>query len=163
MVGEPVCPPRSCNILPLIWTYLIKSDGTKKPRYVCNSSTSRRGSVTMAHTYAAALHNYTAFGSDATNAFDKALPPNAPIYILPLIGNINHGGRMYLNARQLQLATSYLFDMLFRDILSHDNYGPKLSGDSLNFKCTTHALCLYTGTLDGTPIFYLCRLTCCSP
>ena len=91
MFGEPVRPPRSCNILPLIWTYLIKSDGTKKARCVCNGSPSHRGSVTMAHTYAAALdqsgartfwaitalHNYTAFGADATNAFTEAPPPTA--------------------------------------------------------------------------------------
>jgi len=38
MFGAPVHPTRSSNILPLIWTYLIKSDGTKKARCVCNES-----------------------------------------------------------------------------------------------------------------------------
>ena len=94
MFGDPIRKPLQCNILPLIWTYLIKSDGTKKARCVCNGSPSRRGSVTLAHTYAAALdqsgartwaitaiHNYTAFGADATNAFAEAPPPTAPLYV----------------------------------------------------------------------------------
>jgi len=94
MFGNPVKPPRSCNILPLIWTYLIKSNGSKKARCVCNGSPSYSGSVTMAHTYAealdqsgartfwanAVLHNCTAFGADATNAFAEAPPSTAPLY-----------------------------------------------------------------------------------
>jgi len=72
----------------------MKSDSTKKPRCVCNGSPSRCGSVTLAHTYAAALdqsgarkfwaitslHNYTAYGPDTTNAFAEA-SPKAPLYV----------------------------------------------------------------------------------
>ena len=95
MFGDPVPRPPQFNVLPLIWTYIVKSDSTKKARCVCNGSPSRRGSVTLAHTYAAALdqagartfwaitalHNYIAFGADATNAFAEAPPPKAPLYI----------------------------------------------------------------------------------
>ena len=96
MFGDPVQRPPLCNILPIIWTYLIKTDGTKKARCVCNRSPSRRGSVTLAHTYAAdldqagartfwditVLHNYTAYGADATNVFAEAPPPQAPLYVI---------------------------------------------------------------------------------
>ena len=95
MFGAPMQRPPRSNVLPLIWTYLIKTDGTKKARCVCNGSPSRRGSVTLAHTYAAALdqagartfwainalHNHKAYGADATNAFAEAPPPKAPIYV----------------------------------------------------------------------------------
>ena len=38
MFGDPTrCLPQ-CNVLPLIWTYLIKSDGTKKARCVRNGT-----------------------------------------------------------------------------------------------------------------------------
>ena len=93
--GEPIHPLRSRNILLLIWTYLIKSDGTKKACCACNGIPSHKGSVTTAHTFAAALdqsgactfwpipalHNYTAFGAEATNAFAEAPPPTTPLYV----------------------------------------------------------------------------------
>ena len=54
-----------------------------------------KGTVSLAHTYAAALeqpgarmfwalsalHNYTVYGADATNAFAQAPPPVAPLYV----------------------------------------------------------------------------------
>lgn len=39
----------------MIWTYIVKEDGTKKARCVCNGSPNQRGTVTMAETYASAL------------------------------------------------------------------------------------------------------------
>ena len=91
MIGDPTQRPQHENILPIIWTYLIKSDGTKKARCVCNGSPSRRGSVTLAHTYNAALdqvgactfwditalHNYKVYGADAINSFSEAHSPKA--------------------------------------------------------------------------------------
>ena len=82
-------------MLPLIWTYLIKNDGTKKARCICNGSSYRKGSDILAYTYAAALdqlvastflaitalNNYVAYGGDAKNAFGEAPPPNAPLYV----------------------------------------------------------------------------------
>jgi len=56
MFGDSVHRPPQCNVLPLIWTYLVKNDGTKKARCVCNGSTTRKGSVTLDHSYAAALN-----------------------------------------------------------------------------------------------------------
>ena len=55
MFGEPQHLPKGANLLSMIWTYLIKTDGTKKARCVCNGSPNQRGTVTMAETYASAL------------------------------------------------------------------------------------------------------------
>ena len=55
MFGEPQPLPPGANLLPLIWTYVIKPDGTKKARCVCNGNPNCKGSVTLDHTYAAAL------------------------------------------------------------------------------------------------------------
>ena len=38
MFGDPVRRPTQCNVLPLIWTYLVKNDGTKKAQCVYNGS-----------------------------------------------------------------------------------------------------------------------------
>ena len=83
------------NVLPMIWTYLIKSCGRKKARCVANGAPHLQGSITMAHTYAAcleqagcrlfwaiaALKNKVVYGSDASNAFAEAPPPKAPLYL----------------------------------------------------------------------------------
>ena len=82
-------------LLSLISTYLVKDDGQRKARCVCNGSKNMRGSVTMAETYASALEqtgarifwsacalqNYIIIGADAANAFAEAPPPKAPLYV----------------------------------------------------------------------------------
>lgn len=92
---EPTRPPSGANLLSLLWVYLIKDDGRKKARCVCNGSKNRRGTVTLAETYASALEqnaarvfwavtamkNWTAIGADATNAFAEAGAPVAPLYV----------------------------------------------------------------------------------
>ena len=55
MFGHPTYAPPKANIFPLIWTYLIKTDRTKKARYVCSGSPHRKGTVTLDHSYAVAL------------------------------------------------------------------------------------------------------------
>ena len=173
MFGEPVCPPRSYNILPLIWTYLIKSDGTKKARCVCNGSTSHRESVTMAHTYAAALdqscartfwditalHNYTAFGADATNAFAEAPPPTAPLYV-----TIDRQYKRWWEEVLKRPPITVGHVLPVRHALHGNPKLPRLwgrmvhtilTGDRLNFQCTTHKPCIYTGDIDGHHIFLL--------
>ena len=55
MFGEPCPRPYKSNILPLIWTYVIKHDGTKKARCVCNGSPRQKGTVTLGNTYTASL------------------------------------------------------------------------------------------------------------
>ena len=53
--GEPQPLPAGSNVLNLLWTYLIKDDGRKKARCVCNGSKRMRGAVTLAETYASSL------------------------------------------------------------------------------------------------------------
>jgi deoxyuridine 5'-triphosphate nucleotidohydrolase len=94
--GPPEPRPPNENVLNLLWTYLIKDDGTKKARCVCNGSKNMRGSVTLAETYAAALdqtgakifwaaaalQNFIIIGADASNAFAEAPAPVAPLYVV---------------------------------------------------------------------------------
>jgi deoxyuridine 5'-triphosphate nucleotidohydrolase len=93
--GPPQSLPKGANVLNLLWTYLIKDDGRKKARCVCNGSKKMRGSVTLAETYAAALeqtgsrifwaataiNNFICIGADAANAFAEAPAPVAPLYV----------------------------------------------------------------------------------
>ena len=93
--GKPCPLPKGANLLPLLWTYLIKDDGTKKARCVCNGSKRMQGTVTLAHTYAAsldqtgarifwaasAINNFVTIGADASNAFAEAPAPKAPLYV----------------------------------------------------------------------------------
>lgn len=94
-LGLPTKLPPGANLLPLLWTYLIKDDGTKKARCVCNGSPRMRGSVTLANTYAGsleqtggrifwaltAINNFITIGADASNAFAEAPAPKAPLYV----------------------------------------------------------------------------------
>jgi deoxyuridine 5'-triphosphate nucleotidohydrolase len=88
-------PKDKCNVLPLLWTYLIKDCGTKKARCVCNGSSKQKGTVTLGDTYAGsleqngsrifwaatALNNYITIGADASNAFAEAPAPKAPLFV----------------------------------------------------------------------------------
>mmetsp|Transcript_16490 Transcript_16490/g.15919 ORF Transcript_16490/g.15919 Transcript_16490/m.15919 type:complete len:83 (-) Transcript_16490:204-452(-) len=74
---------------------MVKTDGTTKARCVCNGSPSRRGPITLVHTYAAvldhvgartfwtitALKNFIACGAEDTNAFGEPPPPKALLYV----------------------------------------------------------------------------------
>ena len=93
--SEPCPYPKGENVLPLLWTYLIKDCGTKKARCVCNGSPKQKGSVTLGDTYAGsleqtgsrifwastALNNYITIGADASNAFAEAPAPKAPLFV----------------------------------------------------------------------------------
>jgi len=98
MFSEPGDLPTNAsdfNVLPIIWTYLIKVGGKKKARCVANGAPHLKGSVTLANTYAACLEqtgarifwatsahmNKKIYGSDASNAFAEAPPPKAPLYL----------------------------------------------------------------------------------
>ena len=121
MFGKPIRQPRDCNVLPLIWTYLVKNDGTKKARCVCNDISNLQVSVTLSHTYAVALdqsgfhtfwaitainngartfwtitaiNNYVAYGTDATNTFAES-PHLQLLSTSQLTNHLKHGGRKY--------------------------------------------------------------------
>ena len=93
--GEPQPKLRGANLLSLLWCYLIKDDGRKKARCVCNSNKNRRGTVTLAETFATsldqttsrvfwaatAINNFNTIGADASNAFAEAQAPVAPLNV----------------------------------------------------------------------------------
>jgi hypothetical protein len=92
--GKPCIQPKGANLLPLLWTYLIKDCGTKKACYVCNGSKHMTGSVTLTETYAgsldqtgsrifwaATLYNFITIGADTSNAFAEAPAPKAPLFV----------------------------------------------------------------------------------
>ena len=95
MFSKPMPIPPNANCLPFIWTYILKTCGTKKARGVCNGSPRMKGTVTMGETYAAslnqvpskifwalsAIHNNIVIGADASNAFAEAPAPAAPLYM----------------------------------------------------------------------------------
>ena len=83
------------SILPMIWVYLIKTDGRKKARCVANGAPHLKDTITLAATYAAcldqsacrlfwsiaAIKNKKVFSADAQNAFAEAPPPKSPLYL----------------------------------------------------------------------------------
>ena len=95
MFEPPEPRPRGVNLLNMLWCYLVKDDGRRKARCVCNGSKHMRGTVTLAETYAAsldqtasrvfwaatAINNFVTIGADAANAFAEAPPPVAPLYV----------------------------------------------------------------------------------
>ena len=98
MFGDPGPLPTDSSdfsVLPMIWVYLIKTDGRKKARCVANGAPHLKGTITLAATYAAcldqaacrlfwaiaAIKNKKVFGADAQNAFAEAPPPKSPLYL----------------------------------------------------------------------------------
>ena len=55
MFGEPCRLPAGANVLDLLWTYLVKTDGTKKARCVCNGQPKFKGTVIFGYTFAKML------------------------------------------------------------------------------------------------------------
>lgn len=95
MFGLPTPRSSKANILNLLWAYYTKTDSTKKSRYIYNGNPRHKGTVTLAHTFAAcleqpgertfwvssALLQMIVLGVAASNAFAEAPPPNAPLYV----------------------------------------------------------------------------------
>ena len=95
MFGQPTILPEGANCLPLLWTYLHKDDGRKKARCVSSRSPSRKGTVTLGHTYAssldqngarifwaaAGLKNHHIYAVDVSNTFAEVPPPKAPLSV----------------------------------------------------------------------------------
>ena len=171
MFGEPEQRPVKANILYLLWTYLIKADGTKKARCCCNGNPGRKGSITLAHTYAAcveqpaqrvywgmvAIKGYIAIGADASNAFAEAPPPKAPLYVLvdkqyrewyktKTGRNVPKGYVLRVNhAIQGHPEAPRLWSTFIDDIIQ----------TKLGFTPTTHERCLYKGTMDDKEVLFL--------
>ena len=171
MFSEPVPRPIKANILNLLWTYLIKADGTKKARCCCNGNPGHKGSITLAHTYAAcveqpaqrvywglvAVKNFIAIGADASNAFAEAPPPKAPLYVV-----IDKQYReWYKDKYNINVPKGYTLRVQHA-IQGHPE-APRLWSEfidtiireKLTLVPTTHEKCLYKGIFEGQEILFL--------
>ena len=86
MFSSSYIPPHKANLLPLVWTYVYKTDDTIKELYVYNCSQIVKGTFTLGVDYATSLEqsgsilflalsplfNCTVYGVDATNAFAES-------------------------------------------------------------------------------------------
>ena len=169
--GTPQPRPLGSNCLPLLWTYLIKDDGRKKARCVCNGSPSKKGTVTFGHTYAAsldqngsrifwataALRNLKVYGADVSNAFAEAPPPVAPLCV-----HIDHQYREWWNSKgRPPIPKGYVLPV--RGALQGHPESPRLWATLINgilvndfhLKPTTHEPCLYSGKFRNENILFL--------
>ena len=168
---HPEPRPHNANVLNLLWTYLIKADGTKKARCVCNGSPKAKGTVTLGHTFAAcleqpgartfwasaALLDLIVIGADASNAFAEAPPPKAPLYVVvdqqfrewwrsKGREDIPPGYVMRVNcALQGHPESPRLWSKLIDKILRED----------IGLSPTRHEPCLYSGTVDDKKVLFL--------
>ena len=160
------------NILPMIWTYLIKVCGRKKARCVANGAPHLQGSITLAHTYAAcleqsgcrlfwaiaAIKNKIVYGADASNAFAEAPAPKAPLYLKV--------DEAYRNWYQKKTGIELPIDSYVK--VKHAIQGhpesPRLWQDHINkilkdlgFQPTHHEPCIYSINKDvfGQEVFLL--------
>ena len=95
MFGDPYELPINANVLDLLWTYLVKTDGTKKARCICNGQPKFKGTVIFGYTFAKMLDhvgprifwgtvaskNLIVRGADASNAFAEAKAQKGDITI----------------------------------------------------------------------------------
>ena len=160
MFGEPEARPTKANILSLLWTYLIKSDGTKKVRCCCNGNLGRKGSITLAHTYAACVEQPAQrvyWGLVASNAFAEAPPPKAPLYVL-----VDRPYREWYKAKTGKYVPKGYVLRLHHAIQGHPEaprlwsmFIDKIIQEKLRFTPTTHKRCLYKGKMDGQKVLFL--------
>ena len=170
MFSEPMPLPPHANVLPFLWTYIIKDDKTKKARCVCNGAPSK-GTVTLGPTYAgsldqtgarifwatAALRNLKVYGADVSNAFAEAPPPVAPLYI-----TIDRQYKQwYENKFKKKIPDGHVVKVR-RALQGHPEAArlwsqliDKLLREKLHLKPTTHEPCLYSGKYDNTDVLFL--------
>ena len=171
MFGQP-CPrlPNSI-VLPFLWTYTVKPDGTLKARCVCNGSKAKTNSITIGHTYAgsldhtgarlfwatAALKNFKVFGADVRNAFAEAPPPNDPLYM-----TIDQPFREWWASKGREPIPSHYVLPVQRALQGHPE-APRLwqrlihsiLTSDLKLRPTKHEPCLYSGVFRGHNIYFL--------
>ena len=171
MFEPPVPRPPGANVLNLLWTYLIKPCGRKKARCVCNGAPNRKGSVTLANTYAAcleqpaqrifwgtvAIENLIAVGADASNAFAEAPPPVAHLYV-----TVDKPFReWWATLKRPEIPKGYVLQV--QHALQGHPESPKLWADFIDdiirtkvgLIPTTHEPYLYRGEVNGNRVVFL--------
>jgi deoxyuridine 5'-triphosphate nucleotidohydrolase len=171
MFSEPMERPLNANVHHMLWRYVIKQDGTKKARMVCDGSP-RQGTITLGHTHAnslmaasermfwalTAMNNLIAYGADVTNAFAEAPPPVAPLY-------------MYIDDAYREWWTEHLGNppipphltvVQVQNAIQGHPESPRLWEKHIDrilrnvgFRPTRHEPCLYRTTIDGKMVLFL--------
>ncbi len=171
MFGAPQERPKGANVHHMLWRYLIKHDGRRKARMVCDGSP-RQGTITLGHTYAnsvdsaserlfwaiVAQNGLIAYGADVSNAFAEAPAPVAPLYMLideayrdwwenhlklPPIPK-EHTVVRVNHAIQGHPESPRLWEKMIDKILKQ-----------LGFTASTHEPCLYKAICDGKLALFL--------
>ena len=171
MFKSPVACPPNANVLHLIWAYRIKDDGTLKARCVCNGNPKRKGTVTLDHTYAAclaqtgsrifwalsAVQGLLVVGADASNAFAEAPAPKAPLYVYA----DEQYREWWMDKGNPEIPKNYVLPV--NHALQGHPESPRLWSklidriirDHVGLQPTTHEPCLYSGEINGTPVYLL--------
>ena len=171
MFGEPCRLPAGANVLDLLWTYLVKTDGTKKARCVCNGQPKFKGTVVFGYTFAkmldhvgsrifwgtVAAKNLIVRGADASNAFAEANAPDIPLYV-----RIDNQYReWYLKRFNKTIPPNYVLPVQ-KALQGHPEssrlwalHMDKILKTKFNLKPTTHEGCLYQGKYKNEDILFL--------
>lgn len=171
MSGVPIPRPPKANVLNLLWTYLIKAEGTKKARCVCNGNPRRKGTVTLAYTFAAcleqpgartfwataAINGMIVMGADASNAFAEAPPPKAPLYVV-----VDQQFREWWKSKvRGEIEKSWVLPV--KHALQGHPESPqlwaamidKIIREDVGQEPCTHEPCLYHGYVEGKQVLFL--------
>ena len=171
MFGEPCPLPSGANVLDLLWTYLVKVDGTKKARCVCNGQPKFKGTVVFGYTFAKMLDhvgsrifwgtvaskNLIVRGADASNAFAEANAPEIPLYV-----RIDAQYKEWYKHRyNKEIPSDYVLPVN-KALQGHPEssrlwaqHMDRILKDKFYLKPTTHEGCLYRGTYKNDEILFL--------
>jgi hypothetical protein len=166
------------TILKSLWCYVLKADGRRKARNVCNGQPSRcrskanKKKITIADTYAASLsqvelrlywaltarRNWIAYGADATNAFAYSPPPKGNTVYM----EVDDQYALWYNAKHPDNPIDGSFVLPVQHALQGHPESPRLWEGHINaklqemgFKNSPHAPCLYYGLYDEEEVLIL--------
>jgi hypothetical protein len=173
MFGTPCEPTPDASVFFWVWVYLIKphENNRKKARAVCDGSTRGGASKINGHTFAptpdmtdfrlqvaiAASLGYTLYCADVSNAFAEAEKPKQLYYM-----RVDDQYAEWWNSRFPDKPVHKgLVVPILRNLQGHPEAPRQWSIHidrilkDLGFRSTTHAPCLYVGTVDGSTVYFL--------
>jgi hypothetical protein len=174
MFGTPTIPPPNASLFYWVWVYVIKvhENNRKKARAVCDGSTRGSASVVHGNTYAptpdmvdfrifvalAAKYNLKLYCADVTNAFAEAARPKQQYFMKVDAAFSNWWKTRHPSDPLLPGAVI----PICKNLQGHPEAPRQWSmhcdiilQNKLHFAPTTHAPCLYHGTINDQPVFFL--------